>query len=438
MVNQVSKQAKVVASAINYLLAPYYKDIQESQTYDKFAELDGYYIPSFLQSLHIRHYEHFIIQKRINRRIKYNEFLDLVEVDDKPIKADDLYREFTIGKFPCDIKSDRKKIIPLIVDIAKSNPYHPVRDYLKNAYESNGYTGNYKHLLKILRQDDDNHLALRYLEVFGTGAVHRIMSPGCIMRYMLVLFSKHQNIGKSLFCAELSNGWFNDDFHDFKNKDELSKLHNHWIVELSEVDKLFKGRSASEIKAAVSTRTDTYRKPYGVALESHPRPSIFVGTTNENQILNDSTGNTRFMMIEIPGSDRIDLSWIRANRDKIWADFYHLAIVGGMLPMLSEVEENLQSSHNKEFEVGDAWEDDIRVFMSSASRLRIGASMSEILVNVLHKQIGDHSKSDEYRISEILKRIGCECKQKRWTKGGEKSRRWIMINKISYEFEQSI
>jgi Virulence-associated protein E len=437
----IKDRIKHYVSKTSMFLSNYYQRIQDTQDYDTLVEFDGYYLPKFLLSKGVRHYEHFVILKKIKGRIKYNEFHDLVEIDNIAYKADDLYREFTIGKFPCDLGKDRKQVTSLIADIAKSKPYHPVREYLKNAYDTHGYTGTYKHLLNVLRQDETNELALRYLEVFGTGAVHRIMNPGCIMRYMLVLVSKHQNIGKSLFCAELSNGWFSEDFFDTKNKDELSKLHSHWVVELSEVDKLFRGRHASDIKACVSTRIDTYRKPYGMSVESHPRPSIFVGTTNE-QILNDSTGNTRFMMINIPGDGRMDLDWIRVNREKIWADFYHLAIIDGMLPMLTEEEQKSQSAHNKDFEVSDSWEEPIRKFMSTGYRTSTGASISDILSEALHKNIDDHQLRDTYRLIEILKRIGCESKQRRWVKGEDKSRRWILnddaLKNLSDDFDRLI
>ena len=83
------------------------------------------------------------------------------------------------------------------------------------------------------------------------------------------------------------------------DKDERLKLHLTWFCEWAELESVFRRRDIAATKAFLSSDTDLVRAPYARKAEKMPRRSIIVGSTNEDQFLNDSTGNRRFWVVPV-------------------------------------------------------------------------------------------------------------------------------------------
>lgn len=66
-------------------------------------------------------------------------------------------------------------------------------------------------------------------------------------------------------------------------------LHGKMLVEISEMNS-FNRAEVTRIKQVMTTLTDRFRAPYARTTQDYPRQSIFVGTTNEESYLRDSTG----------------------------------------------------------------------------------------------------------------------------------------------------
>ena len=89
-----------------------------------------------------------------------------------------------------------------------------------------------------------------------------------------------------------------------------------WCVELAELAS--KSDTVVErIKAVITTANDVYRKPWDKVASDHPRQCVFVGTTNKHMYLTDETGNRRYWPI---ACKRVDLDWVRANREQLFAE----------------------------------------------------------------------------------------------------------------------
>ena len=58
-------------------------------------------------------------------------------------------------------------------------------------------------------------------------------------------------------------------------------------------------RDIEAIKAYITRQYDKYRPPYAKLVETIPRQSIFIGTTNDSEFLKDSTGNRRYLPVAI-------------------------------------------------------------------------------------------------------------------------------------------
>ena len=107
-----------------------------------------------------------------------------------------------------------------------------------------------------------------------------------------------QGAGKSTFFAALGGEWFSDTFGTFHGKEAFEQLRGAWIIEMAELSGLSKS-SVNQAKQFISKRSDQYRPAYGRTVEKYDRQCVFAATTNEDEFLQDSTGNRRFMPVRV-------------------------------------------------------------------------------------------------------------------------------------------
>jgi hypothetical protein len=201
---------------------------------------------------------------------------------------------------------------------ARRNPFHPVREYLKRVEAD-----------PAIAAFDLDQVAPRFFRAASAlhkmmvrkwliGAVARAMDPGCQMDYCLVLQSDIQGIGKTSELRELASPeWFTSTIPD-QDKDWTLNVHCCWIFELAELESLTGAKAAGKIKNMLTTTTDLVRVPYGKVPERMKRPSVFCATVNKRVFLRDDTGNRRFWVVPIEGTEKLDRAGLAAARDGIW------------------------------------------------------------------------------------------------------------------------
>lgn len=380
-----------------------------------------------------QHHDFWQILKTTNSGLKFNSLKSKIEFYGEEIKLEtNIQHRLLFGDLACDIRGSKESIEELFVSVARLQEYNPAIDYFKKCYETHGYTGIHKNFVKeTLGSSEESHQ--KYFDVFGLSVISRTFEPGCFLKMLLILSGK-QNAGKSSFFRKLlpNESWFCDDFSEFGNKDHLSKLNRFVILEIAEIDKVFKSRDRSALKSCVSTCSDDYRKPYTKYSEEHPRCSVIVGTTNENQFLNDPTGSVRFPIIEIPNDFKIDLNYVTENRDKLWADFYHLVMIDGCIPNLSSDDILLMQEENEEYQQIDPWLPAISDYINGITPLvgkKAEISIEELFLNVLRIQTADRDLKDINRVSDILRQLNwTKRKSKKKVKDPSKDSGWRNVN----------
>ena len=137
------------------------------------------------------------------------------------------------------------------------------------------------------------------------GAVARILRDGPVKVDTTLILLGAQGVGKSSLFRVLAKNpeWFRDTGLDISirgGRDTYTKLNGCWIYELAELAST-RTRENEAIKAFLSSDTDVYRPAYGrFDIERH-RSNVFVGTSNELEILRDPTGARRFWPVTIIG-----------------------------------------------------------------------------------------------------------------------------------------
>lgn len=176
--------------------------------------------------------------------------------------------------------------------------------------------------LKLKNGKADPH-DIEALGKWAIGAVRRARNPGVKMDNTLVLQGE-QGIKKTSAFEALAGAVgdtiapsFTRGSHKVKDKDALMKLQGPWIVELAELASV-RGAENDHVKQYLDERDDFYRPPYAESFLRRPRRVVFAGTTNDDEYLSDATGARRYWLLHVVRT--IDLDWIRANADKVWAE----------------------------------------------------------------------------------------------------------------------
>jgi len=287
-----------------------------------------------------------------------------------------------------------------ILNLAKENHFHPVRDYLNDEKRTWDGTSRIK---DIFARGFGATGDAGYLEdaatKFAIGAVARIFEPGCQMDNMVVITGA-QGIGKSTAFRVLANGWFADSPLNIGDKDTFMQMAGRWFYELSELDS-FKKAENTRIKAFLTSRVDTFRPPFGRHVVERPRQTILVGTTNEDQFLNDPTGSRRFVPIR---ATRVDVAWLRENRDQIWSEAVVRYKAGEVWYYAGESADRL-ARESTPFHQEDVWMPAIYEYVAG-NRAPV-VYVYDVLTAALQIEIPRITRQDKMRVVHVLKDLGC-------------------------------
>ena len=185
-----------------------------------------------------------------------------------------------------------------------------------------------------------------------TAAIARAMQPGCKYDSMLILAGP-QGIGKSTLLDRMSKGWFNDSIRTFEGKDASELLQGVWLVEVSELE-AFRKTDVSRIKQFLSLRHDRYRAAYGRHVKELPRCCVFFGTTNTSDFLQDTTGNRRFLPVDVGVEPHPKTVWKDLTDeviDQVWAEAKTRWQSGEALYLTGEVEAEAKLKQEEHREV---------------------------------------------------------------------------------------
>ena len=334
-----------------------------------------------------------LIETQWGERLRFNEMTQQVEMDGETCKLDRVY--IRVAR-ELDTDIDKEKASDLVIATADRNTYSPVRDYLTSVADVEPI--NLENLaLRYFGTDNPLHATL--LKRTLIAAVARVFEPGCKVDTLCIL-QGDQGFLKSTFWETLtSKAWFTDNLNDANEKDEKLKLRRYWMLEFSEFETAYRRKEVEQLKAFLSSRIDSLRRPYGRAIEDFPRTSVFVGSTNGQEILHDPTGERRYWVI--PVKQKIPIQMLGKERDQIWAAAVQLYRAGEQWWLTAE-EDALLTQANQGWQSSDAWEVDILSYLQTKSICTI----SELLNKAIAIELQHQGKAEQMRVGSILRRNG--------------------------------
>ena len=196
----------------------------------------------------------------------------------------------------------------VIRGIARENPRHPVRDYLRSlewdgTERISSWLKDYAGAVFADPDNPDSESRTTYLEAVSRtaliGAVARVMRPGAKHDHVLTLIGA-QGIGKCRLLRALApnDSWFSDSLtRDMGDKDAMVGLAGVWICEMAELAELEQDRlrDGEGVPEPAGRQVPAALWPLR---RLRPRQVAFFATTNVPEPFKDETGNSRFWPVD--------------------------------------------------------------------------------------------------------------------------------------------
>ena len=262
--------------------------------------------------------------QRILKGLRRNQLTNAIEYTDdngvaRELQGSDL--DLMTTKVACEygVFIPESRIKAAIQYGASINSYCPIKKYVEHCAATATPHPEWDRIGEVFL--GNNHaLATQAMQRMMIGAVARAMNPGCSMSWLPILVGA-QGVGKSMFARSLvPERLFSEVTTPLDTlMKEQYRLHVAWLLELPEIDNYFNIRNIENFKNLITTRMDEVRRPYASLPERLQRRFVLIGTTNRNQFLIDSTGNRRFVPLEIGDNFLIPWKQIAEERDQLWA-----------------------------------------------------------------------------------------------------------------------
>jgi hypothetical protein len=230
--------------------------------------------------------------------------------------------------------------------LAYENKYHPIKAYLGDQeWDGEDHIGQ---LISCFNSENDRFDL--YFRKWIIGAVARVYET---TQNRVLILSGKQGIGKSRFVRWLASGvgrrYFISSPIDPDDKDFWKRLANRWIWEVGEFGSTTRRADQDALKFFLSDETVDVRLAYGKDDIHKPALANFISTVNPSAgLLNDTSGNRRYMMAKLVGNPQEAIDWTYEDIDvnQVWAQAKALYEAGEDWNL--SVEEHQQSEEDLE------------------------------------------------------------------------------------------
>lgn len=220
------------------------------------------------------------------------------------------------------LKGDNK-IREILRNIARLDEYHPMEDWLRSLPAWDGVDQVAALGATITT---DNPLWPVYLENWLVQTVEavcgwRSRQDKKSISHVLVL-QGGQGLGKSRWFKNLGGPFFKGEAElhlaSSSGKDHQIEALRYPMVELAELDGIFRKSDISHMKSFISREEDAIRAPYERKALTRPRMTSFCGSVNDAEFLTDTSGSRRFWPVQVEA-----IAWeADIDFDQLWAQAF--------------------------------------------------------------------------------------------------------------------
>lgn len=275
--------------------------------------------------------------------LKFNEITRNYELNGEPMTDRDYNSLYIKAIEQVDEKITKDRLFSLI-DSEHTLSYSPFSEFI-NKYKHLQPSGNFEKLCSAISysqytyENGFKQPVEDYLEIFLKKWMLGIISSmhGTYSILILVL-TGGQRAGKTKFFRSL----LPDDLMSFYAESKLDEGKDSEILmtkKLIILDDEFGGKSkqdAKRLKELSSKQWFNLRRPFGKTSEDLRRLAVLCGTSNDDEIINDPTGNRRIIPINVTDIDHEKIEEI--NKIDLFIELYHEWVKDKDSFMLSKID----------------------------------------------------------------------------------------------------
>ncbi len=200
--------------------------------------------------------------------------------------------------------------------------YNPFKDYFKSLPGWNGNDVDYiEALANRVTAVDQSQFNLQFKKML-VRTISCALDDHSFNKHAFILVGREQNTGKSTFCRYLCpkplEKYFSENIT--LDKDGYITLAQSLFINLDELSTLSKFE-LNHLKSLFSKDRISIRHPFGRRVQTDPRRASFIGSTNEDTFLSDTTGSVRWLCFEI---SKINWPYDHIGIDQVWSQAYSL------------------------------------------------------------------------------------------------------------------
>jgi predicted P-loop ATPase len=261
-------------------------------------------------------------------------------------------------------------------------------------------------------EDNAYHTAVsRYL---WSGLAGRTIKPGEKCDMMLIAVSR-QGGAKTSAIRNISpeEEFVGTMSLDTPVNDRYRAMRGKFLMELGEMTG-FSKRDANELKMFLSETVDEFVDKFKTKPTRQPRRCMFFGTSNNQELLTDPTGNRRYLPFLAAVLHECDPTWVKTNRDQLWAEAAVLYKASGI--QYAEAEQ-LGALEHENFINPDPWAGKIEAWFQTAGfdnttpEQRPYITTNQVMVEALALRAGEMGTGAQMRVGQILRSLGWNSKK---------------------------
>ena len=220
--------------------------------------------------------------------------------------------------------------------------FHPFTYYMDNLPEWDGTD----RVTELARRVSDTSLWLNGFHrwMLAMAAQWMKLDSQCANAVAPLLVSTEQGRCKSTFCSRLLpeelQAFYIDKFDITSVSGCEQKLSLFGLINMDEFDR-YGIRSMATLKNLMQLRKLTFRKSHRSYYSQLPRIASFIGTSNQKELLTDTTGSRRFLCVEV--KQKIDCSGI--DHTQLYAQLKAELLSGERYWFTSEEEKEIQENN---------------------------------------------------------------------------------------------
>lgn len=257
-----------------------------------------------------------------------------------------------------------------------------------------------------------------------TAMAGRVLDPGCQADMVPVLVGGQGARKTSTVRAMVPAPEHFTEIDLSKRDNDLSRTMRGLLVgELGELRGLTT-RDLEAVKTWVTQRWESWVPKYLEFAIKFPRRCVFIGTTNETEFLADSTGERRWLPVQVGNCDP---DAVAADREELWAEAAAVWRVSGIA--WQDAERLARAEHAK-YKVHDAWGDSIAAWLDGCEgfneqkRREQPFTTGQVMAGALGIAAAQQRMSDQKRVGKILQSMGFKRDEHQHRVDGQKARFW--------------